>query len=243
MVGVLMGAAPEHPRVGGEDASSWRPSRCMTGTPPRRRGGPWPPTARQGPVRNTPASAGRTASTGPPTSSAAEHPRVGGEDVAKRAMGPQSAGTPPRRRGGRPGTVRCGGGARNTPASAGRTATGETTCPTGPEHPRVGGEDISRSPVFWPSGGTPPRRRGGRQPEVLGDDADRNTPASAGRTPRWRRRRCCCSEHPRVGGEDPLKKVAALDADGTPPRRRGGLECSNRLVGGERNTPASAGRT
>ncbi len=75
---------PEHPRVGGEDHDALDPiclkvgapsvggedcARAVTrgwwsGTPPRRRGGPQDTASKGGPVRNTPASAGRTGAPG-----------------------------------------------------------------------------------------------------------------------------------------------------------------------------------
>ncbi|EMF30525.1 hypothetical protein H114_03359, partial [Streptomyces gancidicus BKS 13-15] len=47
----------------------------------------------------------------------------------------------------------------------------------------------------------------------------------------------------RVGGEDARQLFARALADGTPPRRRGGLALPAELGGRLRNTPASAGRT
>ncbi len=103
--------------------------------------------------------------------------------------------------------------------------------------------------------GTPPRRRGGQQtdtgtrrrerntPASAGRTTTRNTPASAGRTPSHRTRSCCPAEHPRVGGEDAVVEKWTGFSFGTPPRRRGGLAGEAGGEGGERNTPASAGRT
>src|SRR5690606_30347311 len=50
----------EHPRVGGEDETTYQASRGGYGTPPRRRGGPRHPHRAHLQRRNTPASAGRT---------------------------------------------------------------------------------------------------------------------------------------------------------------------------------------
>src|SRR5690606_10336593 len=132
----------EHPRVGGEDGGGHHRVVEDDGTPPRRRGGPGNVLPRTPVVRNTPASAGRTRRPRPHRPGPPEHPRVGGEDQMRTealawAGGPprvggedpssptsvsSPAGTPPRRRGGRPHRHRRRSHPRNTPASAGRTA-------------------------------------------------------------------------------------------------------------------------
>ena len=102
------------------------------------------------------------------------------------------------------------------------------------EHPRVGGEDeVSTLSTTWRHG-TPPRRREGQTRPVLRSRAERDTPASAGRTAGWRRGRHRGSEHPRVGGEDTSNDVQDLRADGTLPRRRGGprVESGSATAGG-----------
>src|SRR5690606_33251290 len=93
--------------------------------------------------RNTPASAGRTTGPRDLDLGATEHPRVGGED--RRVLRPtsSSAGTPPRRRGGRVERAQGRAHRRNTPASAGRTPASPAASTPAPEHPRVGGEDTS----------------------------------------------------------------------------------------------------
>ncbi len=96
------------PRVGWEDVSVATVGSHSTGTPPRRQGGQahhqgGPPRG-----RNTPASAGRTQSRGPPGTRWSEHPRIGREDSLAKVEDQHACGTPPRRRGGPGGS--CGGG-------------------------------------------------------------------------------------------------------------------------------------
>src|SRR5690606_8611484 len=91
----------EHPRVGGEDETTYQASRGGYGTPPRRRGGRRRSAVRGRGRRNTPASAGRTVTGRKSPLSIAEHPRVGGEDADKVGSLLTGLGTPPRRRGGR----------------------------------------------------------------------------------------------------------------------------------------------
>ncbi len=241
--GCTSGRSPEHPRVGGEDANSIVSKVSKYGTPPRRRGGPH--HRRYGGVadRNTPASAGRTSAACSTPSATSEHPRVGGEDLARVSRVGAGGGTPPRRRGGQDDADRQRAVRRNTPASAGRTPAPRRPHPGTPEHPRVGGEDSTSTCAQRCPTGTPPRRRGGRGPELKEAPVRRNTPASAGRTRSPPGTGRSSTEHPRVGGEDRGGAAAAAGCRGTPPRRRGGRRGRRAGGAGRRNTPASAGRT
>ncbi len=234
---------PEHPRVGGEDTWSGGTCHGYGGTPPRRRGGHRVGGGGGHVHRNTPASAGRTTSTASPPTPPPEHPRVGGEDRNSGPLWQSLGGTPPRRRGGRRQPVLGRLQQRNTPASAGRTPPRGHSRRRSPEHPRVGGEDIAPTGDITLNDGTPPRRRGGLVRVFADDLADRNTPASAGRTARGSPGRSSTSEHPRVGGEDLVEAGNYARDCGTPPRRRGGRRLVRHGPDPRRNTPASAGRT
>src|SRR5690606_31570055 len=94
-----------------------------------------------------------------------------------------------------------------------------------------------------PGIGTPPPRRGGPVIAVAGVIWNRNTPASAGRTPAGDPPSARWPAHPRVGGEDFSGPLDAATVDGTPPRRRGGLGGLVPPARVLRHTPASAGRT
>ncbi len=132
---------------------------------------------------------------------------------------------------------------RNTPASAGRTAAGNSRRSGAAEHPRVGGEDRDSPRSQNANAGTPPRRRGGPPPRHAAAGRRRNTPASAGRTRTASRSRWPPPEHPRVGGEGGPAQRPVLAEVGTPPRRRGGRIWRPHPCKEGRNTPASAGRT
>ncbi len=233
----------DDPRVGGEDQHSGLPPDPYFGTPPRQRGGPRrrpdPPLRR----RNTPASAGRTRRSCFSARRASEHPRIGGEDPPDADTLHVHRGTPPHRRGGRWRPSRRASASRNTPASAGRTAPPPGAPGPSPEHPRIGGEDFNGRHIASVSVGTPPHRRGGPGGQGGDVDAQRNTPASAGRTARGSCRWPCPSEHPRIGGEDVPWGMPSRLAAGTPPHRRGGRPPRRRPAPVPRNTPASAGRT
>ncbi len=152
----------EHPRVGGKDPTMEESDPRRTGTPPRRREGREPDEETAEDLRNTPASAGRTAGPGRRAPASPEHPRVGGKDAPPLRVFISGCGTPPRRREG-PGRAFPGPpGRRNTPASAGRTASVRQPVGQATEHPRVGGKDAHSLPVDPDTIGTPPRRREGR---------------------------------------------------------------------------------
>ncbi len=171
------------PHVGGENEPLPGERSPGPGTPPRQRGGPPRLRQRDARGRNTPASAGRTSSTPRSPCRAAEHLRVGGEEVRRPAGGAADGGTPPRRRGGLDDGHLAAGTLRNTPAYAGRTSAPPPGPGTESEHP--------------------PRRRGGLLAHRLLPLADRNTPASAGRTSTRTHATATWSEHPRVGGGGP----------------------------------------
>ncbi|EFE72198.1 predicted protein [Streptomyces viridosporus ATCC 14672] len=67
-------------------------------------------------------------------------------------------GTPPRRRGGSLAVETDEFAQRNTPVSAGRTASGSSRAPRTVGHPRVGEEDVTLFSFPFDQSGTPPRR-------------------------------------------------------------------------------------
>jgi len=133
----------EHPCVGGTDPEAIEHVTDRSGTPPRRRDGRQASARPDLPERNTPASAGRTSSGGWRGGYRPEHPRVGGTDKHCRLAKSWPTGTPPRRWDGRPCARNRRPPGRNTPASAGRTRSGQGRRPRAAEHPRVGGTDAS----------------------------------------------------------------------------------------------------
>ena len=131
---------------------------------------------------NTPAYAGKTEFLPGFGGGCGKHPRVCGEDLQSACNALPGAETPPRMRG-RPDPLACkypGGG--NTPAYAGKTL----QCASGgvydEKHPRVCGEDCITFYGCFTSGETPPRMRGRPMKAAGLTDAQRNTPAYAGKT-------------------------------------------------------------
>jgi hypothetical protein len=215
-------SASEHPRVSGEDSSGTFVRRSRSGAPERRRVRPAHGRGDPHRHRSTPASAGRTPPRGPLPPPGPDHPRVGGEDLECLERECDDYGPPPRRRGGR--------------APAGHPR------PAGRNTPRRR-EGTSAAVGMSSSCGTPPRRRGGPLLGVGEVVVQRNTPASAGRTPASSSPLQPWTGHPRVGGEDPASISMRIAVSGTPPRRRGGPGRNPLRDRRHRNTPASAGRT
>ena len=138
--------------------------------------------------RNTPAYAGKTASTSAVPAAPME--------------------TPPLTRG-RHLLGRLGRGVQgNTPAYAGKTDLKSVTERLEGKHPRLRGEDRTASPILLRTPETPPLTRGRQagvhfEPFFVG-----NTPAYAGKTPRTRREPKGTWKHPRLRGEDPSTSMS-----------------------------------
>ena len=136
----------DHPRVGGEKR---RPTFCCRGrrgSPPRGRG-----KEPYGEVRwigqgITPAWAGKRAPQRCLSSSARDHPRVGGEKLTSPSVWRATPGSPPRGRGKGhlPRQFRCGRGI--TPAWAGKSCPARSRSRRWRDHPRVGGEKTKKIP-------------------------------------------------------------------------------------------------
>ena len=113
---------PEHPRMRGEHAQSFRDTCSMNGTPPHARGTLRPPLDRHSSVRNTPACAGNTCSRRPPSAPSREHPRMRGEHGGPPYRPRRGLGTPPHARGTPCRRAQRSRRAWNTPACAGNTS-------------------------------------------------------------------------------------------------------------------------
>ena len=110
----------DHPRVGGEkwalqDEQSW-----PYGSPPRGRGKEEDHHQRPGGGRITPAWAGKSRSLNWTSSTAWDHPRVGGEKILPRKRGDTKKGSPPRGRGKDQRQAQNSTGGGITPAWAGK---------------------------------------------------------------------------------------------------------------------------
>ena len=152
-------------------------------------------------------------------------------------------GTPPRARGRRVGDRRDHRAQGNTPACAGTTPRECVSRCTRREHPRVRGDDVAPTPDTCVVIGTPPRARG-RRGQGAGREVHRgNTPACAGTTSPQPQRLPRTREHPRVRGDDHVRRSLLILLTGTPPRVRGRRMDADALAPRVRNTPACAGTT
>ena len=111
-----------------------------------------------------------------------DHPRVGGEKVAKTISGGTNRGSPPRGRG--KGGV-CGHKPRHhriTPAWAGKRSMTDMVRVWARDHPRVGGEKVAHTEEVSRLRGSPPRGRGKARLRVVLVPTRRITPAWAGKS-------------------------------------------------------------
>ena len=233
----------KHPRACGEDIQAMVQNPISGETPPRMRGRRWTGRLPTRMDRNTPAHAGKTFPMIPCSPISWKHPRACGEDASCTLVTEHKEETPPRMRGRLqyPSLFLTLQG--NTPAHAGKTPAGHQRTERDRKHPRACGEDLRPSPLIATPLETPPRMRGRRFYDVVGELRSRNTPAHAGKTTTNRSWRGKPRKHPRACGEDSRSWFFALRALETPPRMRGRRRYSREAADCGRNTPAHAGKT
>ena len=215
----------------------------MWGSPPRVRGKPYRRCSRVDEARITPACAGKTGEGVRHRPGQEDHPRVCGENLHRSRHGCARGGSPPRVRGKLPFLLQGLYGARITPACAGKTTGCATRSSRWRDHPRVCGENSSRTNPLRELSGSPPRVRGKRW-QALQDPAPRGiTPACAGKTGCKRARGALREDHPRVCGENSRTPGAYQRGEGSPPRVRGKHPYRSRIFSMGGITPACAGKT
>ena len=171
----------------------------------------------------TPARAGKSLLMQLPTICRQVHPRSRGEIDALDITGGYHRGSPPLARG-NPGGVRRG---RVSPAV----------------HPRSRGEIVAPSMRWrWPWG-SPPLARGNRPASGARRCLRRFTPARAGKSRAYRRRRSKGSVHPRSRGEIQTARGVRLARGGSPPLARGNHRRPHLRQRSRRFTPARAGKS
>jgi len=111
---------------------------------------------------------------------------------------------------------------RITPACAGRSKHGVVRPGGGRDHPRVCGEEPCTDLTAFRIAGSPPRVRGGGNAPTGIMSRPRITPACAGRRNCGRDNHGKRKDHPRVCGEEGMRRAAAATSQGSPPRVRGG---------------------
>ena len=214
----------KHPRLRGEDICCTMRTTPLMETPPLTRGrrpaladrGGWagntPAYAGKtdGPILfqvmeggNTPAYAGKTSTNRQALQTPTETPPLTrGRPLAPR-RDPLFGEKHPRLRGedqivGAVGTMTH----RNTPAYAGKTRPRPPACGSHEKHPRLRGEDDFGLAADFVREETPPLTRGRLRVLRAHRRARENTPAYAGKTNRYDKKRKADRKHPRLRGED-----------------------------------------
>ena len=128
-----------------------------------------------------------------------------------------------------------------TPACAGNSRFVRLCSASAGDHPRVCGEQFSYGAANTRRQGSPPRVRGTAPRTYWAYDKNRITPACAGNS--WGRggRRGGRGDHPRVCGEQPIRKNLPTSRIGSPPRVRGTDSEKGWAYISRRITPACAG--
>ena len=122
---------------------------------------------------------------------------------------------------------------RNTPAYAGKTEDDFVYVPEYGKHPRLRGEDAERESAATASRETPPLTRGRPHNPRPRASCPGNTPAYAGKTPCQSRTTSSRRKHPRLRGEDSCRHCREARVKETPPLTRG------RLRSGVTTTPSA----
>jgi len=216
-------AAPDHPRMRGEDLFFFAGAEFSPGSPPHARG--------------------RLPNGGVGVRPLRDHPRMRGEDPTTTCRLVQRRGSPPHARGRRAKAAEARLRERITPACAGKTFEAHAQPPGKPDHPRMRGEDIWPAKMDTFVSGSPPHARGRRNGLVCCNGSFRITPACAGKTKVHGALQCRDADHPRMRGEDVDPITVGFMQWGSPPHARGRHPAAGDANGDGRITPACAGKT
>ena len=132
---------------------------------------------------------------------------------------------------------------RITPACAGKTPACTRRNCRRQDHPRVCGENRAVSRFSISLKGSPPRVRGKQFPKKYKTVAEGITPACAGKTNFIYILGSFAKDHPRVCGENCVRRLLRRAPAGSPPRVRGKLLEADFIDASQGITPACAGKT
>ena len=130
-----------------------------------------------------------------------------------------------------------------TPACAGKRKQEHGQKNRSGDHPRVCGEKQSRQRCRMSRTGSPPRMRGKDGVNDSAQAVTGITPACAGKSSAARRARQPSRDHPRVCGEKTEYRALVTAHQGSPPRMRGKVDLSLKVVRVLGITPACAGKS
>ena len=152
--------ASDHPRMRGEDLPSPIQTALGLGSPPHARGRPRLKLRSVSSTGITPACAGKTRRLCAPWRRSPDHPRMRGEDWILFYSVAEVVGSPPHARGRLQPFFCLARRLRITPACAGKTACHSPGFSPCADHPRMRGEDASKTLLPRGSPGSPPHARG-----------------------------------------------------------------------------------
>ena len=171
------------------------------------------------------------------------HPRVGGENAGPIDAKSSARGSSPRGRGKRRRPRHRAHPRGLIPAWAGKTLSAPKPSTACAAHPRVGGENAPPSMAIRLGWGSSPRGRGKPWGPSSPAQQPRLIPAWAGKTPGYSPGKDIYQAHPRVGGENTVRRRRPIHEGGSSPRGRGKLGDAG-ADGVERGLiPAWAGKT
>ena len=191
----------------------------------------------------TPAWAGKRLSILGLSKGGEDHPRVGGEKMLAQKKTGLKRGSPPRGRGKGAAFFQLRNSEWITPAWAGKSSIRIVWVCAQWDHPRVGGEKITRQEAETKAKGSPPRGRGKVLVLLCNLLLLRITPAWAGKSYYEALARGGSRDHPRVGGEKLTGRFLAVTFLGSPPRGRGKVCVPARCTVSAGITPAWAGKS
>ena len=166
-----------------------------------------------------------------------------GEQRLRQLAATRRVGSPPRVRGTDAESLMERGQARITPACAGNRLQQRQGPQKNKDHPRVCGEQLYPYRALSASMGSPPRVRGTDCPAANASCGCGITPACAGNRIRRKEFNTIKKDHPRVCGEQCVRRESHPRLSGSPPRVRGTGTVSKLPRGFQGITPACAGNS
>ena len=210
-----------HPRLRGEQSPGGYITYPGEGSPPLARGTATSTNQYADVPRITPACAGNSKALALCARITGDHPRLRGEQQSRDLSVPQIRGSPPLARGTARILRKLYGPRGITPACAGNSGIYGVFYGDFWDHPRLRGEQRTKSPSRSVSVISPPLARGTAQDQHSDWEYRGITPACAGN--RLRSRRICAAgkDHPRLRGEQVRVWWLAVRVMGSPPLARG----------------------
>ena len=192
-----------HPRVSGENSTSFCRADLKKGSSPRERGKLLPGNPGQGPLRIIPARAGKTPRAARFCVRTTDHPRSRGENPQGGALLCAHHGSSPLARGKRVGLLCVPAPIRIIPARAGKTYAAGGFAWAGWDHPRSRGENEWVCCAYQRPYGSSPLARGKPMPQEGLPGQAGIIPARAGKTAYLWICPDAHRDHPRSRGENP----------------------------------------